>query len=46
MSELCWLTDEQMTKLSPFFPSSHGKQRVDDRWVLGGIIFINHNGLR
>jgi len=30
MSDLFWLTDEQMAKLSPFFPKSHGKPRVDD----------------
>ena len=46
MSDLYWLTDEQMAKLSPFFPKSHGKPRVDDRRVLSGIIFINRNGLR
>lgn len=25
-----WLTDEQMARLSPYFPKSHGKLRVDD----------------
>ena len=48
MSELFWLTDEQMGKLAPFFPKSYGKPRVDDRRVLSGIIFSNRNrnGLR
>ena len=46
MSDLFWLTDEQMAKLSPLFPRSHGKPRVDDKRVLSGIIFINRNGLR
>ena len=46
MSNLFWLTDEQMARLRPFFPKSHGKPRVDDRRVLSGIIFINRNGLR
>ncbi|MFX0543905.1 IS5 family transposase [Roseovarius sp. S4756] len=46
MSNLFWLTDEQMTRLRPYFPKSHGKPRVDDRRVLSGIIFINRNGLR
>ena len=46
MSNLFWLTDEQMERLKPFFPKSHGKPRVDDRRVLSGIIFINRNGLR
>lgn len=46
MDNLFWLTDEQMERLRPFFPKSHGKPRVDDRCVLSGIIFINRNGLR
>jgi transposase len=46
MSDLYWLTDEQMERLQPFFPKSHGKPRVDDRRVLSGIVFVNRNGLR
>ena len=46
MNNLFWLTDAQMARLEPFFPTSHGKPRVDDRRVLSGIIFINRNGLR
>ncbi|WP_334655822.1 IS5 family transposase [Sphingomonas panaciterrae] len=46
MSDLFWLTDEQMERLRPFFPKSHGKPRVDDRRVLSGIVFVNRNGLR
>ena len=46
MSNLFWLTDEQMERLTPFFPKSHGKPRVDDRRELSGINFINRNGLR
>ena len=46
MSNLFWLTDEQMARLRPFFPKSHGKPRVDNRRVLSGIIFVNRNGLR
>lgn len=46
MSDLFWLTDDQMARLKPFFPKSHGKPRVDDTRVLSGIIFINRNGLR
>lgn len=46
MSNLFWLTDEEMARLRPFFPKSHGKPRVDDRRVLSGIIFVNRNGLR
>ncbi|MFW2850735.1 IS5 family transposase [Sphingomonas sp. TX0543] len=46
MSDLYWLTDEQMARLAPYFPKSHGRPRVDDRRVLSGIIFVNRNGLR
>ena len=46
MSHLFWLTEEQMVRLQPYFPKSHGRQRVDDRRVLSGIIFVNRNGLR
>ncbi len=46
MSDLYWLTHEQMARLEPYFPKSHGRPRVDDRRVLSGIIFVNRNGLR
>lgn len=46
MSDLYWLTDDQMECLRPFFPKSHGRPRVDDRRVLSGIIFGNGNGPR
>ena len=46
MSDLFWLTDEQVERLRPFFPKSHGKPRVDDRRVLSGIVFVSKNGLR
>lgn len=46
MSDLFWLTDEQVERLRPFFPKSHGRPRVDDRQVLGGIVFVNRNCLR
>ena len=46
MSDLYWLTDEQMARLEPYFPKSHGRPRVDDRRVLSGIVFVNRNGLR
>ena len=46
MSDLFWLTDAQMARLAPFFPKSYGKPRVDDRYVLSGIIFIIRNDLR
>ena len=46
MRDLFWLPDEQMARLEPFLPKSHGRPRVDDRRVLSGIIFFNCNGLR
>ena len=46
MSDLYWLTDEQMARLQPYFPKSHGRPRVDDRRVLSDIVVINRNGLR
>ncbi|MBB3951011.1 transposase [Aureimonas jatrophae] len=46
MSDLLWLADEQMGRLRPFFPGSHGRPRIDDRRVLSEIVFINRNGLR
>ena len=46
MCDLYWLTEDQMARVRPFFPLSHGRPRVDERRVLSGIIFINRNGLR
>ena len=46
MSDLPWLTDDQMARPRPFFAKSHGKPRVDDRRVPNGIVFANRNGLR
>lgn len=46
MSNLYWLTEEQMMRLRPYFPRSRGKRRANDRRVLSGIIFISRNGLR
>jgi hypothetical protein len=31
MSDLFWLTDEQIERLRPFFPKSHGKPRCEAR---------------
>jgi len=35
-----------MARLQPYFPKSYGRERVDDRRVLSGIILVNRNGLR
>ena len=45
MSNLFWRTEEQMERLRPFFPKSHGRPRADDRRALSGIILFNNNGL-
>ena len=46
MSDLLMLTAEQMRRIEPYFPLSHGVPRVDDRRVLSGILFVIRNGLR
>lgn len=46
MNDLLLLTPEQMRRIEPFFPLSHGVPRVDDRRVLSGILFVIRNGLR
>jgi len=46
MSNLYWLSEDQIVRLRPYFPKSHGVPRVDDRRVLSGITFIYRNGLR
>ena len=44
MSNLFWLTDDQMERLKPFFPKSHGKPRVDDRRVLRALLHKSAEG--
>jgi transposase len=45
MTELFLLTEEQMSRIRPHFPRSHGKPRVDDQRVISGIIYVIRNGL-
>ena len=45
MRNLYWLTEAQLYRLRPSFPTSRGRARVHDRRVLRGIIFINRNGV-
>ena len=45
MTEMFLLSEAQMGRISTFFPLSHGVPRVDDRRVIGGIIFVIRNGL-
>lgn len=45
MNDMFLQTEDQMRRISPFFPLSHGKPRVDDRRVLSGIVYVIRNGL-
>jgi transposase len=46
MTDLLWLSDEQLERIKPYFPLSHGVPRVDDHRVVSGIVFVIKNGLR
>jgi transposase len=46
MSDCFWLTSEQLHRMEPYFPLSHGVPRVDDLRVVSGIIHVIRNGLR
>jgi len=42
-----WLTDEQFEKIAPYLPTdTRGKERVDDRRVISGIIHVLKSGGR
>jgi len=44
MSDYFWLSEEQLARIAPYFPLSHGVPRVDDRKVISGIIHVIRNG--
>jgi len=46
MSDHFWLSEEQVSRISGFFPLSHGVPRGDDRRVISGIIPVIRDGLR
>ena len=46
MSDQFWLNKEQLLRIEPYFPLSHGVPRVDDRKVISGIVHVIRNGLR
>lgn len=46
MSDQFWLSEDQLTRISGFFPLPHGVPRVDDRKVVSGIIHVIRNGFR
>ena len=46
-SNLFWLSDEQWFAIQPLLPTDvRGKERVDDRRVVSGIIFVIKSGCR
>jgi len=46
MSDCFWLTPEQLKRIEPCFPLSHGVPRVDDLRVIYGIIHVIKRGLQ
>ena len=46
-SNLFWLSDEQWARIEPLLPSDvRGKERVDDRRVISGILHVLKSGCR
>src|SRR5712672_1204245 len=46
-SNLCWLNDEQWRRIEPHLPTDvRGKDRVDDRRVISGILHVLKSGCR
>ena len=43
---LFYLSENQLERIKPFFPRSHGVPRVDDRRLVSGIIYIIKHGLQ
>ena len=37
MTDLLWLSDDQLDRIKPYFPLSHGVPRVDDHRVVSRI---------
>lgn len=47
MADFFWFSDTQWARIEPFLPTdSRGKDRVDDRRVLSGIVHALKNGGR
>ena len=45
--DLFWLSDEQFAKIKPLLPTdTRGKERVDDRRVISGIVQVLKSGGR
>jgi transposase len=46
MTDLFWLSSDQLDRIKPCFPMSRGAPRADDLKVISGIVFVIKNGLR
>jgi len=46
MSDLVLLTRQQLNRIKPSFPVSHGVPRVDDRRVISGILDVIRYGFQ
>ena len=46
MNRLFYLSSEQLERIRPYFPLSHGVSRVDDLKVISGIIYVIKYGLQ
>ena len=46
MTDVLLLSEDQMARISPYFPLSHGVPRVDDRRVISGIVYVIKHGLQ
>ena len=46
MSDLFYLSEEQLNRIKKYFPYPHGKARVDDLLVISGIIHVLKRGLQ
>lgn len=46
MSTLFYLSREQLERIKPYFPLSHGVPRVDDLRIVSGIIYVIKHGLQ
>jgi transposase len=46
-SNLFWLSDEQWSRIEPHLPTDvRGKERVDDRRIISGIVHVLKSGCR
>ena len=46
MSDVFWLTKQQLNRIKPYVPVSHGVPRADDLLVISGIISVIRYGLQ